>query len=133
MYSVSICKPLSYRRVLENLTAGVIPGEYVLSFECNIALLGRKSRRLTVRLETIVIALHVILNRTRAVAMPVGRNPRRVFLFSSSSLSLSRSSQESYIRQIISPLIFSSFFLFSICFINYLANIEYQFVNNIND
>ena len=62
MYSVSICKPLSCGRALRNLTAGVTLGECTLSFECNIALPGRQSRRSTARPGTIVIALDFVLN-----------------------------------------------------------------------
>lgn len=53
------------RKSPQNLTAGVTLGECTLSFECNIALPGRQSRRSTARPETIVIALDFILNRTR--------------------------------------------------------------------
>lgn len=53
------------RKSPQNLTAGITLGECTLSFECNIALPGRQPSASTARLETIVIALDFILNRTR--------------------------------------------------------------------
>lgn len=53
------------RKSPQNVTAGVTLGECTVSFECNIALPGRQSRRSTAMPETIVIALDFILNCTR--------------------------------------------------------------------